>query len=351
MCAVVKGSVRPLNEISQYSNSCHVGLVPSLGLGDSLIYLVLANNLALSGFQVTLISNHLAHFASWLPALRVIPFPPPEETGDLHKAFDLVLSDCGGIITNQDVKLEKLAEHHVFVGTLRVKPELIVDHFERVKRELGIEKALLLQSLSRCAGPIRVIDDDRATMVEQVVAFCREKLGLLQVSAAPGFVMPSDLNRRRFAKRVMLHPTSYNPKKNWPWRKYLLLARRLKAMGFDPEFVLSPKEREAWAGYFKNEFAIPEFANARELGTYLYESGYVIGNDSGVGHLASALGIPVLTIYRKRRDGFCWRPGWGESNRVVRPVLSLGAYRHAWGYFLPVGRVVQEFKKMLTQNI
>ncbi|PZQ39214.1 MAG: hypothetical protein DI559_09145 [Ectopseudomonas oleovorans] len=34
---------------------------------------------------------------------------------------------------------------------------------------------------------------------------------------------------------------------------------------------------------------IPHFSNVRELAAYLYESGYIIGSDSGVGHLAAAL--------------------------------------------------------------
>ena len=46
----------------------------------------------------------------------------------------------------------------------------------------------------------------------------------------------------------------------------------------------------------------------------------------------------VLTVYRKRRDGFCWRPGWGH-NAVVRPSVSIGAMRDAWIYSLSVGRV------------
>jgi heptosyltransferase-3 len=113
--------------------------------------------------------------------------------------------------------------------------------------------------------------------------------------------------------------------------------------------VLSPKERAEWAPRFEAEFAVPQFANAQELAAYLYESGYVIGNDSGVGHLASALGVPVLTIYRKRRDGFCWRPGWGD-NEVVRPWLSLGMVRNAWTYFLGVRRVARAFDRLLARH-
>ncbi|HBX57097.1 glycosyltransferase family 9 protein [Pseudomonas sp. UBA2684] len=328
---------------------CHIAVVPSLGLGDSLIYLIVANNLAQAGYRVTMLSNHLAHFADWLPNIDVLPFPEPGETHVLCDVYDLVLSDCGSIVTSIPQDPAQLAQRFVFVGTLRVKPDYIQDHTQRVLQRLGAVKADLLRCVAACAGPIRVIDDASLSMVDQAVAFCRTKLAIQQAAPEVGFRVPQAFIPRRYARRVMLHPTSYNVKKNWPHDKYLRLARRLQQQGFDPQFVLSPKERAEWAPRFEAEFAVPQFANARELAAYLYESGYVIGNDSGVGHLASALGVPVLTIYRKRRDGFCWRPGWGD-NEVVRPSLSLGAIKRAWMTFLSVSRVQRAFNKLVAKH-
>lgn len=330
-------------------SDCHIALVPSLGLGDSLIYLVLANNLALAGYRVTMLSNHLAHFADWLPNFAVLPFPKREETHSLAGDYDLVLSDCGGIVVGLDRDPLQLAKHYVFVGTLRVDPAYILDHSARVEQRCGPEKAVLMSALSRCAGAMRVIDDPSVTMVEQAVAFCRTRLGIERASSDPGFSIPADHVARRYPQRVMLHPTSYNRKKNWPAQKYLRLARRLKRQGYDPQFVLSPKERAEWSAQLGDAFPIPHFANARELAVYLYESGYIIGNDSGVGHLGAALGVPVLTVYRKRRDGFCWRPGWG-NNLVVRPLISLGAVKNAWKYFLSVGRVERAFGRLVAKS-
>jgi ADP-heptose:LPS heptosyltransferase len=228
-------------------------------------------------------------------------------------------------------------------------PEEPPTYRERLIARLGPVKAELVRELASCAGPIRTLDDDSLSMVEQAVAFCQSKLAITNAVAEVGFVAPSTLVARRHRLRVMLHPTSYNVKKNWPHEKYLRLARRLKQQGFDPQFVLSPKERAEWSPRFEAEFAVPQFANAQELAVYLYESGYVIGNDSGVGHLASALGVPVLTIYRKRRDGFCWRPGWGR-NAVVRPLISMGAFKRAWAFFLSVSRVERVFEKLVAQH-
>lgn len=327
---------------------CHIGVVPSMGLGDSLIYLVVANNLARAGYRVTMLSNHLAHLADWLPNIDILPFPSPEQMHGIEEAYDLVLSDCGGIIANLRKPPAWLAQRFVFVGTLRVDPQYVQDHGERLVARLGPDKAGLMRALAACAGPIRTLDDDSVTMVKQAVAFCRTRLALPDASAEVGFALPATLVARRHGRRVMLHPTSYNAKKNWPYEKYLRLARRLRGQGFEPQFVLSPKERAVWVSRFEPEFAVPQFANARELAAHLYESGYVIGNDSGVGHLASALGVPVLTLYRKRRDGFCWRPGWGD-NEVVRPIISLGAIKHAWMVFLGVSRAERAFKRLVAR--
>lgn len=329
-------------------NECRIAVVPSMGLGDSLIYLVIASNLARAGYRVTMLSNHLANFAEWLPGLEMRSFPEIGKTLEVCDAYDLVLSDCGSIVTSAETDQAQLAERFVFVGTLRVDSCYVKDHSDRIEQRFGPKKAWLMRRLATCSGPLRVLDDDSVSMVVQAVTFCRLRLGLNDACADPGFVMPGTLRARRYPQRVMLHPSSYSEKKNWPHRKYLKLARRLRRLGYEPQFVVSPKELALWAPRLGEDFPIPRFANACELAAHLYESGYVIGNDSGVGHLASALGVPVLTLYRKRRDGFCWRPGWGR-NMVVRP-LSAGAFKNSWKFFLGVVRVERAFGALVRKH-
>ncbi|WP_070885145.1 glycosyltransferase family 9 protein [Pseudomonas argentinensis] len=334
--------------LSVVSADCRIALVPSMGLGDGCVYLVLAANLARAGYRVTVLSNHFGPLNDWLPLFETRPLPLPADTFAALGGFDLVISDMGSMLTRYTEAAEELAKRYVFVGTLKVDSRFVQDSAVDTLARLPSEKARLLAPLAAAAGPLRCLPDDSVSMVEQAVAFCRMRLGLSDASSDIGLQMPSTLQHRRHARRVMLHPLSYNVKKNWPHKKYLRLARRLRREGFEPQFVLSPKERAAWAQRFEPEFAVPQFANARELAAHLYESGYVIGNDSGVGHLASALGVPVLTLYRKRRDGFCWRPGWGD-NEVVRPLISLGSIKRAWMVFLGVSRAERAFKRLVAR--
>lgn len=321
---------------------CRLALVPSMGLGDGCIYLVLAANLARAGYQVTLLSNHLATLNEWFPLFEARALPAPADTFATLDDFDLVISDLGSMLTRHGEAVGDLARRYVFVGTLRVDPRFIEAPAADTLAKLPPQKAYLLARLASAAGPLRCLPDDQATMVEQAVAFCRSRIGLKQANDDTGLRVPSVFQHRRHARRVMLHPLSYNAKKNWPVHKYLALARELRDAGYDPQFVLSPKERCEYLHLFAPEFDVPEFPCIQDLAVHLYESGFVIGNDSGVGHLASAMGVPVLTIYRKRRDGFCWRPGWG-AGYVVRPAVSLGVLRDRWPLFISVKRVMRSF--------
>lgn len=329
-------------------SDCRLALVPSMGLGDGCIYLVLAANLARAGYKVTVFSNHVGALNNWFALFDAQPLPPPAHTFHVLDEFDLVISDLGSMVTRHGEAAEMLARRYAFVGTLKVDPRFIEFPAIDALARLSPCKSSLLAPLAAAAGPLRCLSNDRVSMVEQAVAFCSERMGLVGAHDGVGLQVPPNLKHRLYPRRVMLHPLSYNEKKNWPAHKYVALARQLRKEGYDPQFVLSPKERRDHLEVFGTEFEIPPFADAQALAAYLYESGYVIGNDSGVGHLASMLGIPVLTIYRKRRDGFCWRPGWGQGH-VVRPAVSPGILRNQWRRFLSVGRVLRSFHVLREQ--
>lgn len=328
-------------------SDCRIAVVPSMGLGDGCVYLVLASNLARAGYQVTLFSNHLAPIASWFPAFKTLSLPAPEKTLATLDSYDLAICDLGSMAGRLDIPLAETAKRVVFVGTCKVDPSVLANPASTALAKLPASKRVLLQDMAQAAGSLRCLDDDSVTMVDQAVHFCISKLGIENATKDIELAPPKSLQHRRFVNRIMIHPLSYNAKKNWPREKFVSLAQRLIAKGLAPEFVLSPKEQIAHGSAFSGGFPMPSFQDARALAEYLFESGYVIGNDSGIGHLASLLGIPVLTLYRKRRDGFCWRPGWCRG-AVVRPALSLGIARDAWPHLMSVGRVEKAFQTLKT---
>jgi len=100
--------------------------------------------------------------------------------------------------------------------------------------------------------------------------------------------------------RVLLHPGSGSPKKNYPAKEWLGLYERLA----DAEFLLGPVELEqglAWPG----KPVVPE--GLVQLSEALMEAKRVVSHDSGVAHLSAWLGTPTIALF-KSTDPAVWAP-------------------------------------------
>jgi len=169
----------------------------------------------------------------------------------------------------------------------------------------------------------------------------QKRMGLAQLTRTVTLTPPAGLQFRRHPRRIIVSPDSAWPqKKDWPPRAFLKLCRTLQTQGDEPKIVVAPANHERWRKMPGNSFETPVFHDIGELAAYLYESGAVIANDSGNGHLASFLGVPVVTIYRKKNPKFHWRPDWAPA-RVVCPRLTLPGFRgEIWKPFVGVGDVL-----------
>jgi len=76
---------------------------------------------------------------------------------------------------------------------------------------------------------------------------------------------------------IVIHPFSGSARKNWAYEDFLELAERLP---------------------LPVEWAQDRFENLLELGEWISGARFYIGNDSGITHLAGAVGTPVLAIFR-----------------------------------------------------
>ncbi len=102
---------------------------------------------------------------------------------------------------------------------------------------------------------------------------------------------------------LAVHPGSGSPAKNWPAERFAEAARRLSG-GRSWLLVLGPAEEQpaAWPGaVVAREWPL------RPLGAALSRAGLVLGNDSGVAHLAAASGAPTLTLFGPT-DPALWAP-------------------------------------------
>ena len=107
---------------------------------------------------------------------------------------------------------------------------------------------------------------------------------------------------------AMIQPFSGSPRKNWPLDHYRELASKLKT----PVLWCAGPD-EALDGAVR-------FADLYELACWLARGRIYIGNDSGITHLAAAVGTPTVAIFGPT-DPALWAPR-GEQVRIVSGDLT-----------------------------
>ncbi len=101
---------------------------------------------------------------------------------------------------------------------------------------------------------------------------------------------------------VAVHPFSSKEPRTWSPRRFRLLIERLSKEGVVPMILGKPGEREkarAMIEGIKGPFIDLTSLNVDlgDVAAFLERASLFIGNDSGPGHLAAALGIPTITIH------------------------------------------------------
>ena len=84
---------------------------------------------------------------------------------------------------------------------------------------------------------------------------------------------------------VVIHPFSGGRRKNWPLHLYRELASQLPC---EVEWTAGPEEELPGA---------ERFANLADLAAWIAGARLYIGNDSGITHLAAAIGVQTLALF------------------------------------------------------
>jgi ADP-heptose:LPS heptosyltransferase len=123
---------------------------------------------------------------------------------------------------------------------------------------------------------------------------------------------------------AVIHPFSGSARKNWPLDRFRELAAQLPLpvrWCAGPEEALEPAAR---------------FENLYELACWLASARVYIGNDSGITHLAAAVGTPVVAIFGAT-DPAVWAPrgdrvsvvGGGSLNEITLDEVLEAVWRQA----------------------
>jgi ADP-heptose:LPS heptosyltransferase len=128
-----------------------------------------------------------------------------------------------------------------------------------------------------------------------------------QVGQASGLSVPRiECPRVTPGDFVVIHPFSGSAKKNWPLDRFRELARRIDA---PVRWCAGPEE--------PLEDAV-RFDNLYNLACWLASARLYIGNDSGITHLAAAVGMPVVALFGPT-DPAIWAPRGSSVEIVATP--------------------------------
>jgi|Deesub1362A_J573_1020465.scaffolds.fasta_scaffold00140_63 ADP-heptose:LPS heptosyltransferase len=142
----------------------------------------------------------------------------------------------------------------------------------------------------------------------------------------------------REGPRILIHPGSGSPKKNWPASRFARLMEALQKEGYKRiGIVQGPQDAEPVRDLFRKgaqgEILLCE--DLLHLLRILKGGALYIGNDSGPTHLAAALGVPTLAIFGPS-DPLQWSP-MGSAVTVLYNAKAACAPCH-----LSPGRTCEE---------
>ncbi|MDI6758750.1 MAG: glycosyltransferase family 9 protein [Candidatus Omnitrophota bacterium] len=147
---------------------------------------------------------------------------------------------------------------------------------------------------------------------------------------------------------IVLHPSTSDQVKQWPKENFLKLAKRLIAelkiclviIGTKEELS---KEIESYNNLGPNCINLIGRTNLVELAGVLKKSKLLISGDSGPVHLAGAVNIPVLAIFKSSVSGKCSRR-WGPVSKGSMVIENDGLLS------ITVGDVFVKVKDMLENS-
>jgi heptosyltransferase-3 len=116
---------------------------------------------------------------------------------------------------------------------------------------------------------------------------------------------------------AVIHPFSGSAKKNWPLDLYRDLALRLN---MPVKWCAGPRADEAPTGNDSLDDAV-RIENLYDLATWLVAARVYIGNDSGITHLAAAVGVPVVAIFLST-DPRVWAPRGDRVSVLENPNVD-----------------------------
>lgn len=176
-------------------------------------------------------------------------------------------------------------------------------------------------------GPYRP-DETQETHATQVFLAPLERLAIFDPDPVPRLsIKRGDLPEVNQGKWIAIHAGSGSPKKNWPVENWATLVERItSATNYNILFVGGEAEEKRVCRLFQG---VPPGRSGMLMGLSLLEVAELLvttrlflGHDSGISHLAAALGVPTLLLWGPSKQAI-WKPIHPET-RIVKAGEDLG---------------------------
>jgi hypothetical protein len=314
-----------------FSTNRTFAFVMSPRLGDSLLSMVVVNNLRRHGFQIKVFSDQIHALRDWFPGFDIAPGLATHEASAALSAYDVILH------AYHADKVLPAGDPHPNVVVMDDWPV-----YRQVRNMVDIQLDVCrthfgLSDVVRENGMIRTpASAPSPTLADTAIP--------PSANAAPVAALPT-LTPRSDMRRVVIHPVASDTQKSWRPKRFVALALQLRARGFDPEFLLPQSAMNNWRWLQSYGLRVCAYPSLSLVAERIVTAGWVIGNDSGIGHLASSLGVPVVSLAMRPRIAVRWQPGWAPSEMVLPLPIVPGRFlkEKCWKYLLSSARVLRAF--------
>ena len=288
-----------------------VAYIASKRLGDSLIGMVLFNNLQQNGYEVAIYGDFLYQLKSYFNRFHI--YSRSDFSSELVEYFDYFITEFPPEIPPclQDKDNHICLYNRKYYKAVR---HLVDVQLYAAKDLFNIPEAKLVSN--------------------------------------PGANF-NDNKYRSHSSRIIIASTARDPHKQWGFSNFINLANCLTEAGYNPQFVVAPHEVKHCKPVEEAGYKLNTFCSLYDAAEYIRQSGYFIGNTSGLSHLASMLRIPTVGITFRKGDKKHWEPFWGNTITVVPSnlfTLPKKLKEKYWQKFLSVRSVLNNFKVLTRET-
>ena len=257
------------------------------------------------------------------------------------------LAEAGGLVNRvQAIEARGLAGFFARNGELS---EELCDYFAEfniVVSYLYDPDQIFKTNIARCSraqfvvGPHRP-DESARLHATEVFLQPLERLAIFEADQIPHLSLIVEESASPHVSAIALHPGSGSERKNWPeasWRE--LLVRLADQSEFNLLLVGGEAEGEQLERFARlvsqDRIRVARSLPLKELARQLKDCAGFIGHDSGITHLAAAVGLPTLALWAETNPEI-WRP-LGNNVVILRGESGIAS--------LSVGRVLDQIAKL-----